>query len=244
MKLRTGIVGFLSIWIGATIAWGGGDKPPKGYTLLVVPSKVAPIELAFDLESHNRILIMSYDPASQADRPLMHAWNGDKWVRIKYSLYTEGRFAKQVPTRTIVVGEPGDLPEELIAQASSWNPASVVLAIESTDIAAMVNDAGRLFGFSDAEWKAYAARYQLDLNDANEVVRGQNWYDKHTGSEVRRTAPITRNENAVDNTYTAPAPAPVYAPAPAPEKTSPAPAASSGGSGASDGNYSFGGSGQ
>ena len=146
-----------------------------GYTLVVAPARYSVMQVAFDIIARHSAVLVSYQGEAATAEPLLHAWNGQEWVRITLSDYREVNFLQQTPNRTVLIGDAATLPA-VLAEASSWSPQ--VVSVTELDTAALVNEFGKLFDFSEKDWKWFAARYNLDLRDENAPKRARSWYDQ------------------------------------------------------------------
>jgi hypothetical protein len=147
----------------------------QGYTLIVAPARYSVMQVAFDLVSRYSAVLVSYQGEAATAEPLLHAWNGQEWVRLTMSDYREVNFLQQAPNRTVLIGDEQTLPASL-AEASSWSPE--VVRVANLDTAALVNEFGKLFSFKDRDWSWFASRYNLDLHDENAPLRSRSWYDQ------------------------------------------------------------------
>ncbi|MFH0909372.1 MAG: hypothetical protein V1929_11465 [bacterium] len=175
----------------------------QGYALIVVPARYSVMQVAFDIVNRHSAVLVSYQGEAVTADPLLHAWNGQEWIRITLSDYRDVNFLQQTPNRTVLVGDDQTLPASL-SEASSWSPQ--VVCFTDLDTAALVNEFGKLFSFTEQDWKWFAARYNLDLQDENAPLRSRSWYDqpgplKRDGKGMHVEAP-----QAVDDIQ----PAPVY----------------------------------
>ena len=194
----------------------------QGYTLIVAPARYSVMQVAFDIVNRHSAVLVSYQGEAATAEPLLHAWNGQEWVRVTLSDYREVNFLQQTPNSTVLIGDAQTLPVSIV-EASSWSPQ--IVRIEGLDTAALVNEFGKLFSFKDADWKWFAARYNLDLKDENEPKRSQSWYDQPgplkrpgKGMHVEAQQPVEDVQPApVEEIQPVPdAPAAVAEPEPAP----------------------------
>ena len=182
MKNAYGKILLTALMLGSLMGCKSDDGMDGGYTLLVLPSQFSSVQLGHDLAEREALLLMSYQPGSQAGDAFLHAWTGKSWVTVPDARYRDGNFAKTSPSRTIVVGESNDLTAGLIGDASAW--CDEVLNVESAETAELVNAVGRILVFNDQEWEWYAARYQLKLEDMNSGRRTESWYDQNASQVV------------------------------------------------------------
>lgn len=208
-------------------------RPPREreFSVLVVPATHGSIQIARDFEELASLLIVSYDPAAPAETPFLHTWNGAEWLRLRPEAYLSGNFLRQDPARVIVVGPPGSHVSSLVEQATLWSRREV-LNIESSDPVEVINALGRIFDIRPRDWRWFADRYVLELEDLNRDIEHVSWYDAYKASDLppatspfrRRRAPTEPEAGlqplitleSVEEVTPAPAPEPAPEPAPAP----------------------------
>lgn len=147
----------------------------QGYTLVVAPARYSVMQVAFDIVNRYSAVLVSYQGEAKTAEPLLHAWNGQEWVRVTLSDYREVNFLQQTPSRTVLIGDDQTLPTS-IAEASSWSPQ--IIRVTEFDTAALVNEFGKLLSFKDTDWSWFASRYNLELKDENAPLRARSWYDQ------------------------------------------------------------------
>ena len=185
--------------------------------------------------------LISYQTAPEMTEPLLHVWNGREWVKIGLADYTSGSFMKNRPSRVMLVGQADLLPPVLAEGAHNW--CSNVMAVTELDSASLLNAAGQVLNFSSREWKWFAQKYRMQLDDTNAEARRDSWYYKPHPELPKREryaekpaavtpaapaepapVPVTVPEPPVPQPPAAPAPA-VQAPAAPVTPAAPAPAA-------------------
>lgn len=119
--------------------------------------------------------LVSYQPGTAPDEPVIYAWDGKEWNYVSLARYREGRFIPEVPSRALILGPEDMLPDRLV-EATEWVP--VVLNSPDLDTASILNAVGQLLDFQSADWRWCARRYRLDLKDLNAPLRGESWYDQ------------------------------------------------------------------
>ncbi|HEY8240105.1 MAG TPA: hypothetical protein VIH35_01600 [Kiritimatiellia bacterium] len=145
------------------------------YTLIVAPARYSVLQVAFDLVQRHSAVLVSYQGEATTPEPRLHAWNGQEWVKLSVSDYREVNFLQSPPARTVLIGDQQMLPAVLV-EASTWTPE--VVHVTGLETSTLVNEFGRLLKFRTAEWKWFAARYNLDLRDDNSEKRANSWYDQ------------------------------------------------------------------
>lgn len=153
------------------------------YTLLVVPARHGAIQIGRDLEEQEDLVLMSYDPDSPEDNPFLHVWRRDAWHHIPSGSFRTGEFLQHFPLRVIIVGPDSPKINQLVESAAHWSRREV-LNLPSEDPAEFINAMGRIHQFRPADWRWYAARYGLELEDMNQGVRHQSWYDTYRASDL------------------------------------------------------------
>ena len=209
MKLsRLGLAAALvCVGLGTAQAAGRG-----GYTLIVAPARYAVMQVASDIVQRHPAMLVSYQNDTASAEPLLHAWDTTRqeWTHITLQEFREVSFLQKMPARTVLLGDDNVLPA-VIKDAAGWSPE--VIRVHSLNAAALVNEFGRLLKWPPAEWKWFAARYNLTLNDESEALRKSSWYDQKGPKPQPRGGLLRRS-----------GPAPVESAAPAAKADEPAPA--------------------
>ncbi|GEM_PF-3110272 len=147
----------------------------KASTLLVVPTRQDMVQLSRDLQAFRTFYLVAYDQSAPADEPVLHAWTGERWVYISSSRFSNGNLLKSPPTRTVIIGEDNERTAELIDRAAVWSPE--VLNLDSTDMTNLINAIGRMSNFKKKDWEWFALRYDLQVQNLNQEVNQESWYD-------------------------------------------------------------------
>ncbi len=191
-------------------------------TMLVVPARYSVMQVAFDAASRYPCVLVSYQGDATTEEPLLHAWNGQEWVRITAADYAAGSFLQVTPSQTVLIGDEKLLPPTLVNSVASW--CSRVTTIPSVNTTDLINSFSRIFNFRKDDWAWFSARYNLQLNDVNEDARKKSWYDRssyqdqYSGRFGRRAGAVNASEPpAIVMPEDAAARAPVVEPAPAHE---------------------------
>jgi len=151
------------------------SAPAQAFTLVVAPARYSVLQFAFDLLSRTPAVLISYQGDATSGEPRLHAWNGTEWVALSMKDYREVNFLEQLPSETILIGSDTVLPASLI-EASAWAP-HISRAYDLTT-GALVNDFGRILKWRESEWKWFAKRYNLRLEDESMQRRNSSWYDQ------------------------------------------------------------------
>ncbi len=146
-------------------------------TMLVVPARYSVMQVAFDIsQRYPAVVLVSYQGDAQSSAPLLHAWNGKEWIKISVDDYADAKFLQVTPGETLLVGDETLLPPVLASSIVGWCPK--VTTLPSIDTATLVNAFAQEFNFSRHDWKWFAKRYNLSLNDENASRRKSSWYDR------------------------------------------------------------------
>ena len=191
-------------------------RPPRvvDYTLLMVPARHGAIQIGRDLEEQEELLLMSYDPNAPEDTPFLHVWRRDSWHHVPASRFQTGDFLQHFPLRVVIVGPDSPKINQLVEQSAHWSRREV-LNIPHEDPAELINAMGRILQFRPADWRWYAARYGLELEDLNRGVRHASWYDTYRASDLPpATNPFRRRR---DDTEPEPGLRPIIRVEPVPE---------------------------
>lgn len=154
---------------GAAISRGGG------FTLVVAPARYSVLQVCFDLIQRESAVLVSYQGEAGTEEPRIHAWNGAEWVPVTLVDFRQASFLQETPERTILIGDEKTLPS-VIAQSATWTAQTV--SIKDLTASALVNEFGRVFGWGSSDWRWFATRYNLSLQDESEAARKSSWYDQ------------------------------------------------------------------
>ncbi len=180
-------------------------------TLLVVPERFNVVQVSFDLADKRPVALVTYRGDGVVEPLALHAWTGEAWWPVPLEDYRGGRFLLRQPARIILVGDDRLLPKPLV-QASDWGP--LVMSIETTEPDELLNAIGRLFDFTRSEWRWFARRYTMDIEDVSPPSARDSWYDQMTRA---RQQPGLRPVDAPRAVPVIPAPEEPIRPVPAPE---------------------------
>jgi hypothetical protein len=181
-------------------AWGMATRPVEQPTVLVVPGLHIPVlKVGFDVLQSRNVVLVSYQQAQGRPEPVLHVWNGTAWVSISMQDYEAFRYLRLPPGAVVLVGGDAAIPPSLAVAAWQDQLRIKVLQIPTVQTAELLNELGRIFHFNRREWEWYAARYQLEISDANQALRGRSFYDQ--GPLVRPGAqPKSRAATATPDT--------------------------------------------
>lgn len=211
--LLIGLVGLLPL--GSE----GRAPAPQPFTLMVVPERVNLVMASMDIVDRRPVALVAYRTVSGSDELILHGWTDSEWVRISMQDYEGGYFLTHTPQRIILVEGTEPLPMDLVL-ASGWGP--LVMSVEAARTDEFLNNVGQLFEFNRAEWRWFANRYQLEVEDRTPVSHRVSWYDQMSAARqqparrVGDTPPVVpvlpAPEPLIDELDEAPAPVPVAAP--------------------------------
>lgn len=172
MKIKTWLV--LSVLTG----WGFGlpaSANNSDYSLIVSPARYSVVQVLFDVIQQRPAVMVTYQEGPSPDQPLLHVWNGNAWTQIGLHDLRELNFLQRTPGRAILIG-PDDLLPPSVRDALSWMPELVM--VREMNNAALLNELGRVMKWSNGEWKWFAKRYNLDIEDEAAALRQSSWYDQ------------------------------------------------------------------
>ncbi|MDZ4199669.1 MAG: hypothetical protein U1E27_10350 [Kiritimatiellia bacterium] len=217
-----------SRWVSAGIvlvalagAFPSGAVAERGSeTMFVVPARYGVIQVMMDVLRHRDITLISFQGEPTSDDPLLHVWNGREWTYLSTDDYRAAHFGRSRPVRVVLVGDRTILPVTLASSASEW--AESVLNVDQMDPASLVNASGRVLSFTKSEWKWFARRYAMNLDDARAEQRSRSWYNEPYVEQSEPESPwqIFRRKFFPRKEKTDPAPVrTVRSPAPGPRPT-------------------------
>lgn len=154
-----------------------GATPRGSYTLIVAPARYAVMQVASDIVARHPAMLVSYQTDPSSEEPLLHAWDVERqeWSRITLQEFREVSFLEKVPARTVLLGDDSVLPA-VLRDSAAWSPE--VIRVHTLNAAGLINEFGRMMKWSAEEWKWFAQRYNLTLNDESEPLRKSSWYDQ------------------------------------------------------------------
>lgn len=168
--------GFSFLFLGLTVVFLSSDvfglaARRPAVSMLVVPARYTIVQVGNDISAHRPCVMVSYN---DMDMGGLFVWDGAKWIGITPSDLAAANFVRIKPSRVILVGSREDLGG--LVDSLAW--CEDIVFIEDMRTTALLNRLGRIFNFSDAEWRWFASRYGCELNINNrEEVEG-SWYDQ------------------------------------------------------------------
>lgn len=145
------------------------------YSLIVAPARYSVMQVMFDVIDQRPSVLVSYQGEATTENPALHVWNGSVWNPLAVHDLQELSFLQRTPTRAILVGDDSLIPVS-VRDSLAWLPE--VVYVRELGTSALLNDFGRLFKWSGREWRWFAKRYNLDLEDEAALARQQSWYDQ------------------------------------------------------------------
>jgi hypothetical protein len=158
----------LSAGVAPAAAGGGGS----GATVLVAPARYSVLQVLFDVIRIRPAVLVSYQGEPNAADPFLNVWNGREWLYVSVADFKSGAFLSAAPGRMVLFGGPDVLPAVLKEGAASGAPE----VVEALDNASILNAMGRAMKFKASEWRWLAARYKMEILDANASRRKDSWY--------------------------------------------------------------------
>lgn len=169
----------LSCAVLALAACGAGGAAlgvERGITMLVVPARYSVMQVAFDITRRFPVVLVSYQGEASTDEPLLHAWNGSEWARITVEEYADAAFVQVPPSQAVLVGGDDLLPPVLATAVSGWCPK--VMTVPTTETPDLLNALGKVFKFDGSDWRWFARRYNLTIENLNAERMQHSWYDR------------------------------------------------------------------
>ncbi len=176
---------------------------PQPFSLLVVPEQMNMVQVGVDLVNNRPVALVTYRISARTGELVLHGWGDGNWVYISLDDYSSGQFLVRQPERIILVEGASNLPMELVL-ASGWGPR--VMSVSATNPADFINAMGQLFSFSSAEWRWFASRYGLEIEQIRDQHAEVSWYDQMSAA---RRQPARRHAEDPVPVPIAPLPAPV-----------------------------------
>lgn len=176
---------------------------PQPFSLLVVPEQVNPVQVGVDLAHRRPVALVTYRVSARTGELVLHGWGNNDWVPISLNDYRDGQFLVRQPERIILVEGLDDLPMDLVL-ASGWGPR--VMSVAATNPADFINAMGQLFEFSSAEWRWFANRYRLGIEQLQDDRASVSWYDQMSAA---RGQPPRRHVEEPPPVPVAPLPVPI-----------------------------------
>ena len=168
------MIGLAALAAAMMAAMAPAAETAKDAILLVAPARVNVMQVAFDVANRYSTVLVSYQGKPEA--PVLHAWGGYEWHPLSLADYQSGAFLVAYPERVVFLGDDGLLPASL-KKVSAWCGETVQFG--DLETAGLVNELGRYLPFTPADWRWFAGRYHLTLENQNaEAARKSSWYDE------------------------------------------------------------------
>ena len=171
------MIGLAAVAMAALAATVPAAETAKDSILIVAPARVNVMQVAFDVANRYSTVLVSYQGKPEA--PVLHAWGGYEWYPLSLADYQSGAFLVAYPERVVFLGDDGLLPAPL-KDMGSW--CGQTAQFGDLETAGLVNELGRYIPFTPADWRWFAGRYNLTLENQNaaaaEAARKSSWYDE------------------------------------------------------------------
>jgi hypothetical protein len=152
------------------------------FTLLVMPERLNLVQVGFDLLDKRPTALVAYRPDPAGLPPVLHVWTGNDWRLLEWEVYRSGSYLLRTPSRVVLVGDDVTFPTRL-RQAADWGPQELRIASNQPD--EVLNELGPVLGFTAAEYRWFARRYNMQIEGAASTTgERRSWYDRMT--EERR----------------------------------------------------------
>jgi len=185
MKRFLGLAGLVGgFWIAAVARSGAAEA-----VYLLAPARYTPLQVAQDVLRVRDVTLISYQGETDAERPILHVWQRDTWQPLPFDRFQQAALPGGGEIRCLLVGGETDVPLALADAAARIGRVERIAGL-SPD--AIVNGVGRALRFRAAEWRWFARRYNMQLNDANAERRQHSWYEGRY-IEVRRPGVFERS---------------------------------------------------
>lgn len=140
-------------------------------TMLMVPRETTAIQIAQDISCRYPVLLVCYQltPAE----PVLHAWDGEQWVGVSLTDYTNGTFFTNRPQRAVIIEKEAGSAPNILAPGTFW--CDRVNRLASTDPRIMIHLLGRTFDFPYRYWMQFAKRYNYELEEINPALINVPW---------------------------------------------------------------------
>lgn len=158
-------------WCPDGWAWFGARS---GLTVLVIPARPRVIQLAMDLKTIQPVEVIAYRGNAKTAEPYLFRWTGADWSYVSLQEFAGKTFTTRTPAAVALVGDAQALPP-VIAQSVDW--CKNVMRLETLNVAELLNSLAPALQLKERDWKWLAARYNLDLIDANAERRDHNPYN-------------------------------------------------------------------
>lgn len=152
-------------------------------TLLLVPRTAVPLRIGLDLAATYPTLLVDYETDARGKLSL-HGWTGSEWVNVTPEAFGKGDFFRRAPDTALVIEDPTvPFPESALPPAR-W--CAELYRISSTEPRPLLHLIGQYYDFDYAEWKWFADRYRLSIDDINPEGLNVAWYRKPLVAHFRR----------------------------------------------------------
>jgi hypothetical protein len=173
------------VMLATVLAAGLLPAVASAYSLIVAPARFSVLQVLFDVIDKRSAVLVSYQGEAGTENPVMHVWSGAAWNPLGLHELQELSFLQRSPDRAVLIGDDDLLPQA-ISDRLAWMPQLV--RIRDLGNATLINELDAVMSWSDYEWRWFAGRYKLDIEDRAATKRKASWYDQ--------PGPLRKNEPA------------------------------------------------
>lgn len=147
--------------------------------ILIVPARQRILQLGFDMLSlRPRMVLVSYQGATDGEEAGMHLWNGETWLHLSEQDYEDGGFLRAgVRVQQVYLIGPEEDAPWVLQYRPAW--AENMHWIQSLHVPDLVNVLGERFRFTRQEWRRIAGWQDLRLYESSiprrHVQREETW---------------------------------------------------------------------
>lgn len=178
--IRNRLSGWVALVLGAAALSSTAEAGLGSSTVIVMPARPRLVQLAFEIAAIKDVGLVSYNNSPTLVTPLVHAWNGSKWVQISMDEYVSGAFLPSKVKHAFILGDSVSLPAAMAADPA-W--AGEVHKTADFDTATLINQFGAVLKFSSPEWRWLAEQNGLTLTDHNAERRRYGRWGKDNVDE-------------------------------------------------------------
>jgi hypothetical protein len=156
-------------------SFGAQARAGDDITMLIIPRDVIPLQIGQDISRRYPVLLVSYQTVRGGIK--IHAWNGDNWVFVPASDYTNGTFFANRPKHAVLIENPGSRAPDVLIPNSIW--CEKASRLTSTDPRVMLRLLGLHFNFPYRYWDFFAKRYGYLFEEINPALVNVRWWNFH-----------------------------------------------------------------
>ena len=173
-------------------------------TLLVIPSKPAMVQLAFNVAKLHPIPIVSYERDAKTSEYKLFVWDAAemKWNKISVDEYASASVFKTALAKVVLVGSDKDIPSAL---RDAKIAGAEVQRVPTIDIMNTINALNESLKFKNTEWEWLAKQHDLKLKDLNADRRRASKYKSSSASAEEDVTEVVPVEQPAPEVATKPA---------------------------------------